>query len=84
MNKPLAPAERGFWTRLRIWWWKWRYVEQMLDRLGERSSDTIRTAKHCANEGWLMALDDHKGDVQAALNEDPSESADSELSYWTD
>ena len=69
--------------RIRIWWWKWRYVEHMLKKLGERDSASIRAAKHCSEEGWRMALEWEGGDVKKALAYSPQEAAQDELYYWT-
>jgi hypothetical protein len=84
--KPLddKPGSLTPWQRLRVWWWKWRYAERMLNQLGVRDEGALNAATHCANEGWIMALDDNKDDVEAALKECPKDSADSELSYWNE
>lgn len=72
-------------TNVRIWWWKWRYVERILSRaMPARSSKDIESAWYLADCGWESALDWCDNDVEKALKESPKDSADSELSYWTE
>lgn len=73
-------------TRLRVWWWKWRYTERIL-KIGfgnERTESALRGAKQVTEAGWETQLEWSDGNVQDALNHSPIDCADEELSYWTE
>lgn len=81
---PETPQEFGWWTRLRIWWWQWRFAERVLTRgFGDRSHESIESARHVAAAGWANQLTLEDGDVALALAESPVEAADEEMCYWT-
>ena len=63
-------------TRLRIWWWKWRFIESVLNSINNRAEADIGRAEYLAEEGWKLALAWHDGDVAGALTESPDESAE--------
>jgi hypothetical protein len=68
---------------VRIWWWKWRYVERLLKRaMPAREQWQIELAWESADAAWEMNLQSCDGDVREALADDPKMAADEELLEW--
>jgi len=70
---------------LRIWWWKklysWRVWEKTMGPEGQSMGRQF--ADDTAEIGWQENLRNHDGNVIAALQVDPSDEADEEMSNWT-
>lgn len=61
---------------LRIWWWKYRFIETLLVLVAkERTGYTVRFCEACADDAWEYFMEKHIGTWQAALREDPVDSA---------
>jgi hypothetical protein len=72
-------------TRLRIWWWKVRYALRFHKRGRDEDGSRLAWAfcMDSAEQAWGWATDRVYGDpVEVALNRDPVEDADEELSNW--
>ena len=72
------------WLRFRVWLWKLRFALRIW-----RRACTVEDGKlgwgfclESAREGWENVYRDNT--ILSALDEDPEDAADEEMSYWTD